>query len=335
MGLYIKLKKLGYPPIPFTEAVVYKAQGALILIKPFINYFNELKFKDEVKIGIYMYHPGYSDSNYKPIEMSAKPSLLSLEKIVREGLERAYTRWKRLYGSVVVIRLNYALDDELVVPLRLFVFNGPFEGADIELNVAPFIVDDEVVSSLEEILKVLDIRGFPDLEELLRHVGAMNEWLRPRGYTVEKAVIAEHPEALNDMRHARLAWLPSKAKILSYALDTIQSNRDEGGVITELYDRFAPYRKDLIVSMIANRREYELYLRRQAREVVEILEGHSVILKPKGENLAGLFSKLISDVLEPYSRHVLSTTRTKIRIATEEFFSEWRERLEGSLGSSR
>jgi len=85
LGLYVKTKRLAYPPITFTDAALYKAQGALMLLEPFRE-----GLAGEAEVGIYVFHPGYRGSDYRPVEVKTPPSLLLLEKVVREGLVSAY-----------------------------------------------------------------------------------------------------------------------------------------------------------------------------------------------------------------------------------------------------
>lgn len=58
----------------------------------------------------------------------------------------------KYYWSTLVLEFEYSPLGEPIVSVSIFVYNGPFEGADIEVNVLLWIYDNQVIESLESSL---------------------------------------------------------------------------------------------------------------------------------------------------------------------------------------
>ncbi len=324
MGLYIRTRRVGAQFISFSEAVMNRTEAALALLEP----FTRLGSINDILITIYKHIPVEQDEP-RPLrrKLGELTSLHNLRRLVRETLRLAEHKWRSLYDTYLFIDFNFNIND-FVIPAYLAISNGPLEPGDIELDVYPWLYKGLlVVESLEETLEIIDKKML--IKELLLAVGDLQKQLIGRGFSVERAVVAPSPDGLDDMTLARALWLHSFQKILSLALETLQKLREKGSQeFLEVYDYYEPHRRDLIVSMIGNRKEYYMYLRsHRIAEVAKVTEAASVIVESRTGTLESLFRRIYEDILKPYAEEVLETRKSMMQIYTNEFMAEFAERF--------
>ena len=331
MGLYIRVRRVGGRFVPFNDAVKHRALAVLGLLRPFISFGYYLK---NVKVSIYRYAPFSMDRmETRPLvrEVPAKEVrvLEATASTLRGLLEEAEKRWHTLYETYIVIEAIHAPPGEPEVPLYILVSNGRLGLATVELDSYDWVHGDRVVESLEESLEII---GAPTIRQLLEAVGSFHRDIQTVGYIVEKAVVAQTPDALVDLTQARAVWLPSEAKLLSYAIDTLAARADEDRWAADLYDYYQPYRRDLIVSLIGNRPEYRKYLRGpRMRDYAVVSASASIIIESTTGSLQAFFNALARDILEPFARYVLEQRKSEVAFRAREFVDRvLRPKLAGS-----
>ena len=324
MGLYIKTKRVGIPIISYNDAVRYRALAALTLLRPFIKH----GIVKDVRITIYKHYPlELEDPVYRPLSNSLEELLLikDIESKVKTLLQVAIAKWKSLYDTYLFVEFQYEVNG-ISAPIYLAVSNGPLEPQSVELDSYDWIYEDKVVETLEETLEILEK---PKIRELLLEVGQFQRKIVGRGFTTERAVVSDTPWALDNMTLAKAYWLPSAQRLLSLAIETLQKLREEGDeTASEVYDYYEPHRRDLVVSLIANRKEYEMYLKsRRVRETAVIASAASIIVEARKGTLEGLFQRIMTDILKPYAEEVLETRKSSMCVYTGEFMLKFREKL--------
>ncbi|MCE4611848.1 MAG: hypothetical protein F7B17_07760 [Desulfurococcales archaeon] len=315
MGIYIKTRRTFLPGIPYNEAARHKALSALELLSPFREYLT-VTF-----IGVYRHVPVRSRSAEEPLTRHVKIKgsgvIGGAAEVLKAFLDRAVERWRTLYGTYVVVEALYEPPGEPGVPLYLAASNGAPSMADIELDSYDWIHNGRVIESLEESLGVV---GYPGVKDLFRAVSRLHKKLSTHAMLVDKAVLSKQPEALEDMTQARAVWLPTEAKLLSYALDTLEYLREFEKEMADLYDYYQPYKKSLVISLIANSREYRTYINsgRVAREAI-VTPMASILVESRSDTLKELFNLIREDILEPFAKEVLETRNSDIKLRAFEY----------------
>ena len=322
MGIFIRTRRVP-SALPPTEAMRYRVLTALTLLAPFLEY------AEKARLGVYRYAPIPLKNEFhveKTVEFSTSSRTERIEALRNhvDVLLRSIVlkRLGTLYETYIVVEVYYkppVLDAPLVV--YLMISNGGMLPADIELEVYEWVHGEEIVETLEETLEIV---GWPKLEELMRRVGSLARDLRRYGYTVDRAVAGPLADALDDMTLARMYWLPSEAKILSVAIDTVYHRHEVDEEAAVVYDYLAPHRKDLIVNMVARRREFKLYLEGlAASKIAEAVPAGSVILKPlSGKTLEPLYRDMLEGILKPLAGTVLLERLSDIQARAERTIPE-------------
>ena len=332
MGLFIKTRRIP-SVIPLNDAMRRRAVEAVTLLAPFMDH------AEKAHVGIYRYAPIPLKNEFhveKTIEfgVSGRARRVEVLKNHIDALLRNIVLKKigTLYETYIVVKVYYkppGLDAPIIV--YLMVSNGSMLPADIELEVYEWVRGNEVVETLEETLEIL---GGPSLEELMARIGALARNLHSYGYTVERAVAGPLADALDDMTLAHMYWLPSEAKILSVAIDTVYSRREVDEEAAEIYDYLAPHRKDLIVNMVARRSEFKLYLASiETSGIARAIPAGSVILKPLStKTLEPLYSDIVSSILKPMAGEVLVERLSDIQARAERVLPSLLRKRAGKRG---
>ena len=322
MGLFIKTRRVP-SVLPPTEAMRYRAVAAITLLAPFLEH------AEKVNLGVYRYAPiPLKDEFYveKTVEFNTSSRAGRIEALKNhvDVLLKNVVLKKlgTLYETYIVVEVYYkppVLDAPVIV--YLMVSNGGMLPADIELEVYEWVHGEEIIETLEETLEIV---GWPKLEEIMHRVGSLARDLRRYGYTVDRAAAGPLADALDDMTLARMYWLPSDAKILSVAIDTVYHRHEVDEDAAVVYDYLAPHRKDLIVNMVTRRWEFRLYLESLAASgIAEAVPAGSVILKPlNSKTLEPLYRDMLEGILKPLAGTVLLERLSDIQARAERTIPE-------------
>ena len=313
------MRRTGVPFIPYNDAVEKKTISSVELLIPFSRAGNYLEIN---RISIYRYFPIKSlEIKEKPIIYDSRISgagvIGKVTNILEKLLVNARQAWGTLYETYISLDFTYSPPGKPSVPFYLLVSNGKVGLASIELDSYDWVYEEKIIETLEDSLNVL---GYPTIRDILVQVGSTNKKIQGHGFTVDRAVIGRNPDALEDITLAKSVWLPTKQRLLSYAIDTLAYKKDFDPEAADLFDYYLPYRRDLIVSMIGNTAEYEAYLRsKRLKELASISSIASVIIESENETLMGLFNKLVEDLLRPFAVKVLETRKSNIEIRAKEY----------------
>jgi len=313
------MRRTGVPFIPYNDAVEKKAISSIELLIPFTRAGSYLEIN---RISIYRYFPiKSSEVKEKPIVYDSRISgagvIGKVTNILEKLLLNARQAWGTLYETYISLDFTYSPPGKPSVPFYLLVSNGKVGMASIELDSYDWVYEEKIIETLEDSLNVL---GYPTIRDLLVQVGSMNKKIQGHGFTVDRAVIGRNPDALEDITLAKSVWLPTKQRLLSYAIDTLAYKRDFDPEAADLFDYYLPYRRDLIVSMIGNTAEYDAYLRsKRLKEFASISSIASIIIESENETLTGLFNKLVEDLLRPFAVKVLETRKSNIEMRAREY----------------
>ncbi|MEB3756209.1 MAG: hypothetical protein GSR79_05055 [Desulfurococcales archaeon] len=322
MGLYIKMKRVGVPFIPYNDAVERKTVAALELLIPFTRSGDYLQVD---RIAIHRYFPIRSSNiEEAPLLSDSKlsgPGIIGkVASILGNLLKEAKRKWGTLYETYISIDFTYSPPGKPRIPFYLLVSNGRIGLPSIELDSYDWIYNDKVVETLEE---SLNISGYPRIRDLLVQVGLLNKNVQGNGFIVDRAVIGRNPDALEDLSSAKGVWLPTKQRLLSFAIDTLSYKRDFDLKAADLFDYYLPYRRDLVVSLIGNTLEYEAYLAsRRLKEFASITAVASIIIESKNDDLKELFDRIVDDLLRPFAERVLENRKSSIEIRAREYIKK-------------